>query len=205
MRLNSPSALQCPYCQHKMLHRTLLSMNTFGAKRWSDGKIESDGAPEIPILTRCAACSKVFLITTAQKHEASDDDKKRYSYIQHPDISEYLQAIQEYLFSSPEEEQLLHVKLMLKFNDRVRNNTKLYADATEQKMWEDNLRWLLHKNSDNPELQWLCAEINRNLGDFERSMELLEKIPFPSNLMWLKIRLKGECERKNTLVIELSL
>lgn len=204
MRLNSPSVLKCPHCQNKMLHRTLLSMNTFGAKRWSDGKIESDGAPEIPFLTRCTACSKVFLITTAEKHEASDDDKKRYSYIQHPDISEYWQAIKENLFSTPDEEQLLHVKLMLKFNDGVRNNTKLYADASEQKIWEENLHWLLHKNINNPEQLWLCAEICRNLGDFERSVELLEKIPFPSHLMWLKIRLRGECERKNTLVIELS-
>lgn len=203
MRLASPFILNCPSCNAAMLYRNFQSVNTFGARRWSDGKIEADGAPENPSLTKCRECGTVFFVHKVEVKPATPQEAEQYQYVPYPELADYVFAIQERLFSTAEEEFQLHLSLMLKFNDRVRRKKALHEGPEEEKIWEENLRWLLQLKPVSPDRILLCADIHRNLGAFDSCLQLLETVSFPPQLTWIKSGFSRECERRNTLVFEL--
>jgi hypothetical protein len=58
--------ITCPNCEFKARVRTLLSSNTFGAKKWTDGKDDFPSFPQAPPITRCRRCHNFFWLKNAK-------------------------------------------------------------------------------------------------------------------------------------------
>ncbi|MCF8332225.1 MAG: hypothetical protein K9H84_07220, partial [Bacteroidales bacterium] len=63
------------------------------------------------------------------------------------------------------------------------------------------LKALLDQSDINQKI--MIAEINRNLGEFENCISIIESIDH-EELLWLKDKFIHECKRKNKLVIALT-
>jgi hypothetical protein len=59
--------IACAVCH--MLHArvTLRSGNTFGGRLWSDGKLEASMCPELPAVSRCLGCARIFWVADAAR------------------------------------------------------------------------------------------------------------------------------------------
>lgn len=58
--------VSCPSCSAQHLQATLGSGNTLGAVWWSDGKCDAPMLPELPVVTRCTACARLFWVHEAK-------------------------------------------------------------------------------------------------------------------------------------------
>lgn len=58
---------QCPNCINLLRIGSLMSGNTFGAERYSDGKMIAPMLPEYPEITKCSKCNTIFWLDKAQK------------------------------------------------------------------------------------------------------------------------------------------
>lgn len=58
--------IACPHCKYKVRIRTLLSWNTFGARRWTDGKEDFPFYPKTAPITRCRRCHNFFWLKNAK-------------------------------------------------------------------------------------------------------------------------------------------
>jgi tetratricopeptide (TPR) repeat protein len=66
MRPGPDRIIACPHCEFKTRVSTLLSGNTFGARRWSDGKEDFPSFPQNPSITRCRRCRNFFWLKNAK-------------------------------------------------------------------------------------------------------------------------------------------
>lgn len=60
MRPGPDLVVACPRCGRRARVRTLLSGNTFGARVWTDGKVEAPMLPTHPPIAPCRACGRMF-------------------------------------------------------------------------------------------------------------------------------------------------
>lgn len=60
MRPGPDLVVACPRCGRRARARTLLSGNTFGARFWTDGKVEAPMLPTHPPVAPCRACGRMF-------------------------------------------------------------------------------------------------------------------------------------------------
>ena len=58
-------------------------------------------------------------------------------------------------------------------------------------------------NPEDPSDSVMIAETHRNLGEFDKCMELLNTIKDP-DVEWVVEKIKSECESGNTLVVDLK-
>lgn len=57
--------IECPYCKEKYDKHNYLSVNTMGAKRWTDGRFKDPLYQPNPFITKCNKCKRVFWIEDA--------------------------------------------------------------------------------------------------------------------------------------------
>ncbi len=55
----------CPHCNALTKSPEFVSGNTFSATYWTDGKLDAPMLPNIPLITRCRACGRLFWIEDA--------------------------------------------------------------------------------------------------------------------------------------------
>jgi hypothetical protein len=55
----------CPGCGALHKRATIGSGNSLGARLWSDGKLEAPMLPDLPTITRCVGCGRIFWIAQA--------------------------------------------------------------------------------------------------------------------------------------------
>lgn len=58
--------LECPKCRALVMVSTLASGNTFGAKWWTDGKMEAPMMREQPAITECSGCGDFYWLSDAK-------------------------------------------------------------------------------------------------------------------------------------------
>lgn len=66
MRLGPDKVIVCPECKAPARVFSLMSGNTIGSQRWTDGKIIAPMLPIPPAITRCRACETFFWIDHAE-------------------------------------------------------------------------------------------------------------------------------------------
>jgi hypothetical protein len=201
---------QCPKCDQLLSKRSLMSGNTFGSIMYSDGKSVSPMMPEFPRLTKCKKCNTLFWIEKAKEvgtyewHEKENKKWRNVDEAQFLSIYEYFTALKQKIYTSKEEEIFIRIRIWWEFNDRMRNNDKIFNDDADKALWQDNvnnLLSLLNKKDFNEQI--MIAELNRNLGNFELCMEIIDSIK-DSELNWLVQAFNKECAEKNTAVIQLN-
>lgn len=58
---------RCPSCDGSIRQRILMSGNTFGARFWTDGKMDAPMLPSYPPLVRCPHCDTLLWLPAAEK------------------------------------------------------------------------------------------------------------------------------------------
>ncbi len=210
------SIFQCPQCDNCISVGSLMSGNTFGAKLYSDGKYVAPMLPEFPKITRCSKCKTIFWISKAKKigqrgfgiadiFEGRIEDQK-YQNAQTArflSLQLYILAIESPIYTSFEEEFYIRKRLWWHFNDRVRDGKSLFISKFKSQRWSENinrLMELLDAIYDNEKV--MLAELNRNLGKFEKCMDILNSIEDP-DFNSIKAAFEKKCNDKNTKVFKL--
>lgn len=201
---------QCPNCGNLLSNGSLGSGNTFGAQVFSDGKCIAPMLVEFPDLTKCKKCKALFWLSKLQEigtyhlgdfpdPEWREADKARFLT-----IGEYTTALKTDIAENNEEELKIRLSLWRAYNDRLRKGQEIFRTEKDESIWSENVKQLLVllDESDNSH-RLLCAEINRNLGDFEKCVSLTQSVD-DEHLNWIKDILLNECKRKNKWLVELQ-
>ncbi len=170
---------ECPSCDKLLTERTLLSGNTFGARFWTDGKMDAPMLPQYPALVRCAHCQTLLWLPEAKEHEFATPPKMFENVEgalspQPPTEADYLEAIESGLAPDKEQEKYCRVHAWHCFND-ARRDAKNAAELSD--LPDDtaaNMKALfamLERNK--PDERMLRAELARELGRFPEALQLL--------------------------------
>lgn len=136
------------------------------------------------------------------------------------EINEFFDAISEGTAQNTHEELLIRKYIWWAYNDRIRRPCieeleeglwvrrevpKIFNDARDELNWWDNvnkLKTLLDYTDVKQRI--LIAEMNRNLGDFENCINIIEGINDDDIPGRWKVLFINECKRKNKWVIQLD-
>jgi hypothetical protein len=171
---------QCPGCKQGLCEYTIGSGNSFGAKWWTDGKMDAPGLPMLPELVKCPDCRWLFWMTDAKKlAELSFVDEggkwANAKSVLDPGEDDYLAAARAKGVSRPHQ-LYARKRAWWLANDAVRERPDRTLTWTGAR--RENLEKLAALLSDKDECEVILqAEIARELEQFERCAKLLAR-PF---------------------------
>jgi hypothetical protein len=205
MKPGSTFIIECQYCGQYAKKKTLLSGNTFGAELWSDGKIVAPMLPEFPSLVLCKKCNQFYWVEDAREIERMDyyqsDKEGKWSdvnFVEFPTFNQYFDALE----TIPEEE-FIRINIWWSYNDFFRKGIEDQITPDMHEKNTENLAALLKilcETDDNDLL--IKSEAYRNLGFFDESKELLNRIEDP-DLTSMKDKLLKEINNHNKGLIRL--
>jgi len=203
MRYGSNYIYKCPNCSNLIQNRSLMSGNTIDAELYSDLRKIAPMLAEFPDLTECKKCRNIFWLNkTKEIGEYSWGDEpnplwKNADYAEFLSIHNYFRALKENVAEDQHEELYIRKRIWWSFNDRLRKGGKLFRFVNEEVRWKENIDRLLELlDIEQVDQKIMVAELHRNLGDFERCLELINGIE-DAELEWLKDGFKRECNNKN--------
>lgn len=172
---------ECPHCKGHFKESTIASGNTFGARYWTDGKMEADMLPEEDWLVSCPNCLFPVWVDTAievgrveRPYRETAGDYKNADQIEYgrtPSAEGYLMVLRDN--SMPTEEQkYIRLRLWRLWNDARRKSRK----PQPLKNYEIVNLEALFKLLDGEDIDELVtkAEIKRELGRFNEAIQLLD-------------------------------
>jgi hypothetical protein len=208
MILGDDNIYKCPVCNNLIANGSLASGNTFDAIYYSDGKIDAPNNPEFPIFSICKKCDNLLWLYNMEEIDTCFDylQNEDYKHAQLADfltISEYEIALKIKAFSNTAEEIWIRKRILWAFNDRIRANEPIFKNNTEIILWEDNCEKYIEllDISDN-KAKITVAELFRNLGKFEKSLNILKTIKDPE-FQWQINQIFEEIEKENQFVFEI--
>lgn len=212
---------QCPACGDYYFIESISSGNTLESKIYSDGKKISPMLSEFPVITKCYNCNTIFWLSNIKKQIfnpfdylplrlMSENRINEYSKFKNAkntkifSIFEYSEAVESQIYENNNDEIFLRIRIWWGFNDRVRNNETVFLNKNDKLLWKLNLIRLLEiLEIDNINHLFMIAEINRNLGNFKKCLEIINNIK-DINYSILKNKLIENCNLKNTKVFQVK-
>ena len=204
-----PNILKCPHCGRHMRISALISGNTFDMVQWSDTKCVTPMMESVSPVLKCPVCAKYFFYNrNLIIGECNAWGNSSWGYLSYKSLKEALGQLQP----QGKDEITLRIMLLQGFNDHyggcLGTLPRTDAPADERKLFDDNARRLLKLI---PENKLFCAEIYRELGEFDKSLELLNDIVCDNRIAAIAEHIKkcasrhdsrvfvvagcGECER----------
>ena len=186
--------IACSHCGILARQHTLRSGNTFGAILWSDGKMEAPMLPHFPAVTKCYICQHFYWVEEAEVKRKIDYFSDEIDEIQDvPDvpkewqqikpikrlsIDDYIEALELGIGNNIQKERYLRIHLWWATNDMIRRNPEAEVPTKYNEKLQDNFAKLLilldeHVSDD----RMMKAEILRETGHFEETIQLLGNIP----------------------------
>lgn len=179
--------IECPHCRGLAKISIIVSGNTFGAVRWTDGKMEAPMLPDQTKLTKCNNCDKFYWLEDAaiigeydwfNGEDAIPEEWKKAQAVQDLDISALVEALDQALGDTPDREKYLRTRLWWALNDLIRQRDHVDVFLHHKELFYNNLQAidvLLQSSHDGAD-QLIRAEIAREAGDFDKCLELLSNI-----------------------------
>lgn len=206
MQLGPKYLKQCPTCGKYYKQNTLNSGNTGGATYWTDGRRQAPHLPEYPEIIECFSCNHIFRISKQSIIEEKTRQRSsiikpikygkkakllKYNQNEHDGWKEatslssyktsaktFLKCIGNSLINNSEaySEKELRILAWRRFNDkfRDRNQPVPIQWAPEFRENAEKLIELLDETDTSEAMT--KAEIFRELGEFNKSIDLLTKI-----------------------------
>jgi len=201
---------KCPNCSNLIQNRSLMSGNTFDAELYSDLRRIAPMLPEFPNLTECEECRNIFWLSKTKRigeYSWGDDPNPLW---ENADLAEFLsihnyfKALKASLAQNLNEELFIRKRIWWSYNDRLRKGGKLFRFINDEVRWKENIHRLLELlDIEQVDQKIMIAELHRNLGDFERCLELINSIE-DAEVEWLKALFQRECNKTNRNVFLLA-
>ena len=197
---------ECHKCHGLFTQWTLRSGNTFTAQFWPDGKMNAPMMPEIPPLVTCPCCDDFVWTKDCNEIEeiyGYDETQAKYPNIKpykKPFIDDFMLALEDESLNK-NREGYIRVKLMHFFNDENRDIELPISEPSNIQL-ENYKRLLEIATKDDANDTMLRAEIYREMGEFEKCLELLEKVK-DEHFMTNVRALKDLCKNKDSRVMEI--
>ena len=162
---------KCSECSNLIEQPALMSGNTFGARFWTDGKMNAPMLPDEPRLVKCPYCSALIWIKEMEEiAEVMPWEETEISIRAKPSIVTKFRAIVSLLKTvehTQEKEKYLRIRAWWAGNDKRRTATvKKEMSKGEQQNLESLVELL---NAADEQECLMMAEIYRELGKFEES------------------------------------
>lgn len=211
MLFGPEKVLACPHCGSLARTPTLLSGNTFGAIRWTDGKLLAPMLPQMPVVHRCEACRGYFWLADARvigrieldAPEEAPPDWRAAPAVEELDVEGYLEALEAGLGDDPARERELRVLAWWTANDAYRAPDPGWKHPGPLELssgMEANLRRLLSLlDAREEEDRLMIAEVARHLGDFNR-VEVVLDSPWDDRYQEAVDRIRGLARARDRLV-----
>ena len=201
---------KCTKCDSYISKGSLMSGNTFGASLYSDGKQVAPMLPQFPNLVKCKKCGSFLWLNrmdTLSEIDGSLQQKEnsiKDTPAQFLSIDEYFEVLVSSACKDKEDELFVRISIWQAYNDRHRDGEAMFRNNFDEVLWKQNSYALLDLFAkDNINHQIMKADINRNLGEFEKCMNIINELD-KENLNWIKEAFKQECEEKNKRVFRLT-
>lgn len=187
--------LCCPHCGGHKNVLQLMSGNTFGSTRWSDAKQQAPMLPMVSYIQRCPHCGKYFFYTNEVRVGEAKEFSSNLGELSYQHLKEAFDQLQP----SGKDETTTRLYLLWAFND-LYGNAEI-ADIPTQE-WEyhlANVQHLIPLMSD----VLVQAELYREIGEFQKCIELLNSMQITPDLQNIKEMFLKESKRHNRKVFTL--
>ena len=197
---------ECHKCNGLFTQWTLRSGNTFDARFWPDGLMKAPMMPELPPLITCPCCDNFIWRKDCKEIEeiyGYDEIQAKYPGIKsynNPNIDTFMLALQEKGLNK-NREGYIRTKLMHFFNDENRDSEMPISEPSDMQI-ENYKRLLVIANKDDANDTMLRAEIYREMGEYDKSLALLEKVKDEHFMTNVRV-LKDLCKNKDSRVMEI--
>ncbi len=189
--------IPCPICGQQGRKRSSASQN-ITPELWSDGKKISDNMNDYPRLVKCQECGNFFYAEEedALLEVADDGDQAGWinvPYLREPGFEEYFEGLGMEIFEKYLRWEALHC-----YNDIIRQSRENEITTDMRDLYFDNLKTLLYfLSEDDPDELFIVIEINRQLGKFDKCMQLMKKADEMKHKCMSKIFMR-EIEERNS-------
>jgi hypothetical protein len=204
MKPGPPIVIACPHCGQYAKKETLLSCNDYGAQLWSDGKKVLPMFPVFPSLVICKKCKQFYWVKDAKEVERVafgswlEEKWRKVDFVQFPTFYQYFKALE-----TIPEEKFIRIRIWWIYNDYFRNGKEKRITPEMRRLNSENLVALVKILDETKKNELLMkVDVYRNLGLFDKSRELLNRIVDP-DLAKMKEKLLHKINNKNKRVIQL--
>ena len=166
--------------------------------------------PEFSNLIECKKCRNIFWLHKAKEigeYSWGDDSNILWRNADNAEflsIQKYFKALNINAAENSNEEKYIRIRIWWGYNDRIRKGERMFKFVNDEKKWKVNIDQLLKLlDSKNVYDRITIAEIHRNLGEFEKCLEIINSIADPE-LEWIKMSFNKECRKRNTAVFLLN-
>ena len=178
---------------------TITSGNTLGARYWTDGKCEAPMLPPNPLLRKHPATGELFWTSECEEVAEEDPWGEEYAnvpFAETPTLSDYLSVLESGLANSPKKERYVRMHAWWAANDAARHG----GEASSTADVAENLKAMAAlMDPGDPNQRLMAAEVWRELGDFDKSLELLG-YDFPQEFAKAVGLIRRLAEERNTKV-----
>lgn len=184
---SKPNILKCPHCGGLRRVCSIMSGNTCGKTIWSDHKVDLPMLPHISKVLRCPICKKYHFYESSQIiGKCKSLGNASWGKLSYKSLKEALLE----LAPTGEQEIMLRKMILWSYNDLywkmadVECQTKEYL--ADREYFIQNAKELI---SLCPENKSLCAELYREIGEFEQclqyTLDILVKMENPRTAKYL--------------------
>lgn len=198
MNLDKSQLATCPYCGTKKEIIRLISGNTIGAVLWSDSKQIAPMLPFASPLQKCPHCNHFYFM-----YDVSIEDGKNYSMEEGwLNFKDAIKAKNELEFNTKEKMHDWTMIMVWAYNDITRIGNK--PTHVQYEIFKNNVSSMLESYifEDNVLLK---AELYREIGKYEKCVEILENISFKEKFLSEiadKIRIKAKENNNKVFILE---
>lgn len=170
---------KCSHCGGLIKQHSIMSGNTYGARFWTDGKVDAPMLPDQPWLVKCGQCNALVWIDEQRKageiywdRPPTKSDAKFKSAVStmDPSFEDYLTVLAEPI-SDARKENYIRRRIWWAGNDRRRKRGKAVPMSDQE---VENLRaYIACLNEIDEDERLMKAEAFRELGMFTEAKELL--------------------------------
>ena len=174
MMISHPIILKCPYCGGLRRIYSIRSGNTIGRTLWSDYKVHLPMLPHVSNVLRCPVCKRYHFYDSSQiVGECRSWGNASWGNLSYWSLKEAM----EQLKPVGNDEMMLRMLIHWAYNDLYWKMSELeyYTDDfnTQRPYFIQNALRLISLNPDKP---LFCAELYREIGDFDECLKLLSRI-----------------------------
>lgn len=200
---------ECSNCGNLLRRVSLQSGNNFGELVYSDGNSFAPMLWGFPQLVKCPKCQTFLWMKRLKEVGQYDLNEKQINpswknahSVSFLDIDDYYLALEKIKLNK-KNEIFIRIRIWWEFNNKLRDGDKTF-DLQEERHWEKNCERLLELlKPTNINMQITIAELYRNLGAFEKCMELIQAIN-DDDYAWIKNIFMKECGKQNKYVVRLK-